>query len=145
MKKISYNEALSQIVREDPRYDEHAYLFIREALDHTIQTLDKPTEGPGRHVTGRELLEGIREYALQEFGPMARRVLAHWGVHTCEDFGEIVFNLVNKGILGKTENDQKDDFSGGYDFNESFVQPFLPKTPKQNQQETAPVKGKDRI
>ncbi len=142
MKKISYNEALSQIVREDPRYDEHAYLFIREALDHTIQTLDKPVEGPGRHVTGRELLEGIRQYALQEFGPMAHRVLAHWGVHTCEDIGEMVFNLVNKGILGKTENDSKKDFAGGYDFNDAFVTPFLPANREDNATRSTPMKGR---
>ncbi len=126
MKKISYNEALAQIVREDPRYDEHAYLFIREALDFTIQTLDKPVEGPGRHVSGKELLDGIRRFALREYGPMAGRVLAHWGIHRCEDFGDMVFNLVSKGILGKTENDNKSDFDGGYDFHEAFVAPFLP-------------------
>ncbi len=124
MKKISYTEALAQIVRDDPRYDEQAYLFIREALDYTIQKLEKPTEGPGRHVSGAELLNGIRDYAIQEFGPMAMRVLAHWGIHSCEDFGEMVFNLVDKGILGKTENDTRQDFEGGYDFQEAFRSPF---------------------
>lgn len=124
MKKISYTEALAQIVREDPRYDEQAYLFIREALDYTIQKLDKPLEGPGRHVSGSELLAGIRDYALQEFGPMSYRVLRHWGIHSCEDFGEMVFNLVDKGILGKTENDSRGDFQGGYDFEEAFRRPF---------------------
>lgn len=124
MKKISYTEALAQIVREDPRYDEQAYLFIREALDYTIQKLDKPLEGPGRHVSGTELLDGIRDFALREFGPLAYRVLGHWGVHSCEDFGEMVFNLVDKGILGKTEHDSRGDFRGGYDFEEAFRTPF---------------------
>lgn len=126
MKKIGYSEALTQIVQEDPRYDEHAYLFMREALDHTIKSLEKPTEGPARHVSGRELLEGIREYALAEFGPLTLRVLAHWGIHRCEDFGDIVFNLVSKGILGKTDEDRREDFSGGYDFKEAFLSPFQP-------------------
>lgn len=126
MKNISYNEALAQIVRDDPRYDEHAYLFLREALDFTIQKMAKPVEGPARHVSGHELLEGIRVYALQEFGPMTFRVLAHWGIKRCEDFGEIVFNLVDKGILGKTERDSREDFSGAYDFTEAFVIPFQP-------------------
>ena len=126
MKKVSFNEALSQIVTEDPRYDEQAYLFIREALDFTIQQLDKPMEGPQRHVSGHELLAGIRNYALQEFGPMAQRVLAYWGIRECTDFGEMVFNLVDKGILGKTDRDQKDDFHGGYDFDEAFRVPFVP-------------------
>lgn len=126
MNKISYTEALSQIVTEDPRYDEHGYLFIREALDFTIQKYEKPSHGPGRHVSGRELLDGIREYALQEFGPMAYRVLTHWGIQRCEDFGEMVFNLVHKGILGKTEHDHKADFEQGYDFKSAFIDPFLP-------------------
>lgn len=142
MKKISYNEALSQIVAEDPRYDEHAYLFVREALDHTIQTLNKPTEGPGRHVTGRELLDGIRDYALQEFGPMAPRVLSHWGIKECEDFGEMVFNLVNKGILGKTDKDSKTDFANGYDFHDAFVAPFLPAHKEASAPDTSPTKRK---
>lgn len=128
MKKISYTEALAQIVRADPRYDQQAYLFIREALDFTIQKLEKPIEGPGRHVSGAELLNGIRDYAIQEYGPMAFRVLAHWGIHSCEDFGEMVFNLVDKGILGKTENDTRSDFEGGYDFHEAFCAPFRSAT-----------------
>lgn len=126
MKKNGYQEAIDQIISEDPRYDEHAYIFIREALDFTIQNLEKPSEGPGRHVSGRELLEGARQYALSEYGPLAARVLNHWGIHECEDFGEIVFNLVDKGILGKTDEDTKDDFSGGYEFDEAFRAPFQP-------------------
>ncbi len=127
MQKISYSEALAQIVHEDPRYDEQAYLFIREALDYTIGRLEKPSEGPGRHVSGVELLEGIRDFALEQFGPMAFRVLSHWGVLSSEDIGEMVFNLVGKGILGKTERDSRDDFAGGYDFTEAFCDPFRSK------------------
>jgi uncharacterized repeat protein (TIGR04138 family) len=126
MKKVNFEEALEQILREDPRYDEHAYLFLREALDFTIKLLKKPEEGPARHVTGAELLEGIRQYALQEYGPMARTVLGRWGIRRCEDFGEIVFNLVGKGILGRTEQDRKEDFAGGYDFEKAFSEPFRP-------------------
>lgn len=128
MQKIGFNEALARIVAQDPRYDEQAYVFIREALDFTIQRLSKPVHGPGRHVSGQELLDGMREYALQEFGPMAHRVLAHWGVHRGEDIGEMVFNLVNIGILGKTERDQKSDFEGSYDFEEAFIKPFRSQT-----------------
>jgi len=127
MKKMSYNEALAQIVEEDPRYHEHGYLFIREALDFTIQALKKPTDGPGRHVSGAELLEGIRQYAILEYGPIARRVLHTWGIERCEDIGEMVFNLVDKGILGKTENDTRADFGSGYDFDEAFDLPFRPR------------------
>ncbi len=126
MEKLSFDTALQMILEEDSRYDEQAYLFMREALDHTIQTLDKPMDGPGRHVSGEELLGGIREFAVDEFGPMALTVLGKWGVKTTGDFGNIVFNLVDKGILGKTEEDSLEDFLHGYSFDEAFRQPFLP-------------------
>jgi uncharacterized repeat protein (TIGR04138 family) len=130
MKKVNFEEALEQILREDSRFDEHAYVFLREALDFTIKLLKKPEEGSARHVTGAELLEGIRQYALQEYGAMAKTVLNRWGVRRCEDFGEIVFNLVGKGILGRTEQDRKEDFAGGYDFEKAFSEPFRPEAKK---------------
>jgi uncharacterized repeat protein (TIGR04138 family) len=126
MKKASFTEALAQILEKDRRYDEHAYLFIREALEFTIKLLQKPKSGAGRHVTGAELLEGIRQYALREYGPLARTVLHRWGIRRCEDFGEIVFNLVESGVLGKTEQDRREDFAGGYDFDQAFREPFRP-------------------
>lgn len=127
MKKVKFHEALALILQQDERYPGDAYLFVREGLDYTIKQLDKPIEGPGRHVSGQELLAGLRDYALQEYGPLARRVLAYWGVCSCEDFGEIVFNLVHAGVLGKTENDQKADFTSGYDFDAAFSAPFIPE------------------
>ncbi|HMO50508.1 MAG TPA: hypothetical protein PKE26_01335 [Kiritimatiellia bacterium] len=126
MKKISFQEMVEQISREVPRYNSHVYFFMREALDFTIKLFEKPLEGPGRHVSGSELLEGVRKYALQEYGPMAKTVLNRWGIHRCEDFGDVVFIMVEKGVLGKTEEDRKEDFSGGYDFDTAFLQPFRP-------------------
>ena len=120
-------EALRQIARDDPRYDLDAYLFLREALDLAVRLFNKPAEGPARHVSGRELLEAVRQHALQEYGPMARRVLESWGVRTTDDFGEIVFNMVGHGVLGKTEEDKKEDFRGCYDFTDAFDKPFLPQ------------------
>jgi len=130
MKKISFDEALTRILIEDQRYDEQAYHFVREALDFTVKMLSKPVEGPGRHVSGAELLEGIRQYALQEFGPLARTVLNSWGIYKCEDFGAIVFNLVRTGILGKTDQDREQDFANGYDFEEAFSKPYRPTSPR---------------
>ena len=75
MKKPAFSDALNEILASDTRYDENAYLFVREALDFTIKLLNKPKEGPNRHVRGSELLEGLRQYALQEFGPLAKNVL----------------------------------------------------------------------
>lgn len=129
MQETPFMEVVKKICEKDPRYEPEAYAFVREALDYTTKILDRPSEGPGRHVSGRELLEGIRKYAIQEFGPMALTVLKTWGIGKTDDFGEIVFNLVDAEKLGKTEKDTKDDFIGVYDFQEAFVRPFEPKTP----------------
>jgi len=117
---------LDKIVAEDPRYQRDAYLFVREALDFTQKKLTKQEKGAARHVSGQELLEGIRDFAIHQYGPMAMVLLNEWGIRRCEDFGEIVFNLVERNVLAKTEKDSRDDFRGGYDFTEAFVKPFLP-------------------
>ncbi|MBT8043154.1 MAG: hypothetical protein HKP10_06995 [Kiritimatiellales bacterium] len=117
-------ELLETVLEKDDRYSVQAYLFVREGLDHTVRKLEKP-----RHVSGQELLEGMREYALLEYGPIAKRVLFEWGIHECIDFGNIVFNLVQEGLLGKTDEDSIDDFMKGYDFTEAFLHPFRPKEP----------------
>ena len=126
MQKLNFADALDQILREDKRYHVDAYLFVKEALDYTVKSMNKPVEGPEKHVTGTELLDGVRAYALREFGPLTLRVLHTWGIAGTEDFGEIVFNLVNKNVLGKSSNDSKSDFANGYDFYEAFAVPFLP-------------------
>lgn len=127
MRSSSFEETVELIVREDVRYDRDAYFFVREALDYTVNMLKKPVTGPGRHVTAAELTQGIRLFALEQFGPVAKRVLNTWGLRSTLDFGEIVFHLVEKGELGKTDSDKKEDFEGGYDFEEAFVRPFLPR------------------
>jgi uncharacterized repeat protein (TIGR04138 family) len=97
MQEVSFEEALEFIREKDPRFHRDAYLFVREALDHTQKTIGKDSRGRIRHVSGQELLAGIRDYALLQFGPMTMMVLETWGVHTCQDFGEIVFNMVETG------------------------------------------------
>ena len=127
MQEPSFEEAVGQILAKDTRYHRDAYLFIREALDHTQKMIAKlPKKGEIRHVSGQELLKGIRGYALQHFGPMTLTVLEEWGVRRCEDFGEIVFNMVEARLLAKTDKDSRDDFKCGYDFPEAFRRPFLP-------------------
>ena len=128
MHEVSFEEALVRVRAKDPRYDREAYLFVREALDHTQKTIGKDPRGRIRHVTGQELLGGIREFALQQFGPMVKTVLGEWGIHRCADFGEIVFNMIEVGWLAKTEKDSRADFAPGYDFDEAFRKPFLPKS-----------------
>jgi len=126
MQEVSFEEALEKILADDSRYPRDAYLFLREALDYTQKLVGKENGGKVRHVTGQELLEGIRKFALEQFGPMALTVLEEWGVRTCRDFGELVFNMVESGLLAKTETDSRTDFEGGYDFFEAFRKPFLP-------------------
>jgi len=127
MQAASFEEAIEQIAAKDPRYHREAYFFLREALDHTyIMTGKPPKKNEVHHVSGKELLKGIREYALQQFGPMTLTVLDEWGVKCCEDFGEIVFNMVETKLLAKTEQDSRADFQNGYDFHEAFRKPFLP-------------------
>jgi uncharacterized repeat protein (TIGR04138 family) len=127
MHEVSFEEALAKIETKDPRYQREAYLFVREALDHTQKTVAKDARGRIRHITGQELLAGIRNFALQQFGPMTKMVLEEWGVRRCSDFGEIVFNMIEVNWLAKTEKDSRADFLDGYDFDEAFRKPFLPK------------------
>jgi uncharacterized repeat protein (TIGR04138 family) len=123
----SFQEAVFAVCQKDTRYNPDAYFFLVEALDVTVKDIRKRQPDHGRHVTGKELLEGIKEYALDEFGPMAFTVFAEWGIHATADFGEIVFNLVEAGRLGKTETDSRADFKDGFSFEEAFTRPFEPQ------------------
>ena len=128
MHKQDFAEAVAEIRKADPRYDRDAYLFVREGLDFTLKLMKKNTQTNPvhRHVSGQELLNGLRQYALDQYGPMAKTVLDYWGIRRCEDFGELVFNMVDKGILGKTDQDNREDFRNGFDFDEAFVHPYRP-------------------
>jgi uncharacterized repeat protein (TIGR04138 family) len=127
MQEVNFDLGLERILAKDARYSRDAYLFIREALDFTQKQISREYQGTIRHISGQELLDGIRRYALQQFGPMAVTVFEDWGVARCSDFGEIVFNMVDSGLLAKTEKDTREDFQNGYDFTEAFRKPFLPE------------------
>jgi uncharacterized repeat protein (TIGR04138 family) len=127
MQKIGFAEALDSIVASDPRYARDAYVFLRDALDFTTKQQKKVKGALIRHVAGPELLEGVRHYALKEFGPMVITVFDSWGIHNCEDVGHMVFNLIGAGIFGKTKEDSIEDFKNVYDFEEAFVKPFAPE------------------
>lgn len=121
MKSPDSASLLQTILDGDPRYQPEAYGLVRAGLDRTVRQLDTP-----RHISGQELLAGLRDLAIEEFGPMAKTTLNQWGVFRTEDFGEIVFNLVESGLLGKTDEDSREDFANGYDFDEAFRKPFQP-------------------
>jgi uncharacterized repeat protein (TIGR04138 family) len=130
MQKIGFAEALDSIVASDPRYQRDAYVFLRDSLDFTTKQQKKVKGATVRHVTGPELLGGVRQYALKEFGPLVMTVFDNWGIRSCEDIGNMVFNLISAGIFGKTEEDSIEDFKDVYDFKESFVKPFAPAKPR---------------
>jgi uncharacterized repeat protein (TIGR04138 family) len=128
MQEINFDEAVELILVRDARYTREAYTFVREALDFTQKLIVKEKRSRIRHVSGQELLDGIRQFALQQFGPMTVTVLADWGIRSCKDFGEIVFNMVETGLLAKTDRDSRDDFQNGYDFTDAFRKPFWPQS-----------------
>lgn len=109
------DEILDRLKERNPRFEGKAYLFVLSALHHVMSRLDQP-----RHISGAELAQGVRSLAIDRFGPLARTVLEHWGVHTTGDLGEIVFALVEAGILITQEADRPEDFHGLFDFEEAF-------------------------
>jgi len=136
---------LGQLLQRDPRYKLDAYLFVLEALSFAQESLGLGAEPPledlepvrgdaaprtrsgrprrkpaERHLTGQELCEAARHYAIQQYGYLARTVLAAWGVRTTDDLGEIVFNMIDIGQMRKTRKDKREDFHGVYDFDEAF-------------------------
>jgi uncharacterized repeat protein (TIGR04138 family) len=130
MQKIGFAEALESVVSSDPRYQRDGYIFLRDALDFTTKQQKKVKGVSVRHVSGPELLDGVRQYALKEFGPMVMTVFDSWGIHSCEDIGHMVFNLIGAGVFGKTEQDSIEDFKNVYGFEEAFVKPFAPAKPE---------------
>jgi uncharacterized repeat protein (TIGR04138 family) len=126
MQTVSFQEAVKGIVDRDPRYSPEAYEFIRDGLEFTIKKARKVKKAESNDIPTAELLDGLRLYALKEFGPMAMMVLDYWGIRECEDFGQIVFLLVEAGVFSKTDNDTLDEFRRGYSFEEAFLGPFRP-------------------
>ena len=134
-------QCLEEVVRRDPRYAYEAYEFVFAALAHTQRLLGR---SPGEvepepvaeadeevdegavchHVSGPELLNGVRDLALREFGLMARTVFRLWGINNTGDFGEIVFNLIEANLMSKTDRDDRADFVDVFDLDEELVRNF---------------------
>ncbi len=127
MNEQSFEETVSRICEKDLTYDMEAYYFIRDALGYATRKFERTPDN--RHVTGKQLCEAIREFALQEFGPISHLVLTEWGLNRTGDFGEIVYNMINEGVFGKSENDRREDFEDVFDFETAFLKPFEPKGP----------------
>lgn len=127
MQPMHFEQAVDSILEHDQRFDPGAYYFLKEALDFTVKRVVEESGEP-RHVSGPELLAGFRDYALEQFGPMAATLMREWGVHSCAEVGEMVFLLIDQGVFGKQESDSKHDFVGVFDFELAFVAPFLPRS-----------------
>lgn len=116
MKELeSFLEKIEKVMKENHQYKFEAYSFVMAGLHHTVSKLPKT-----RHITGPELLHGIRDYALEQYGALARTVLNYWGIFKTDDFGKIVFALVEVGVLRKQPEDKIEDFANVYDFAEAF-------------------------
>jgi len=126
MQKAPFHETLEQVLQRDSRYSREAYSFLREALEFTQKRRRKTRAASSTHVSANELLEGFREYSLQQFGPMGLTVLEYWGVRSTGDVGRMVFNLIEAGIFGRAEDDRIEDFENGFSFEEAFLKPFRP-------------------
>lgn len=116
---MDFGVKVTQILGKDSRYDMEAYSFVLSGLQYTLSKLDEH-----RHISGRELLDGIREYALRQYGPMTRTVLEYWGIKNTMDFGEIVFNLVETGLMKRRPEDLKEEFKNVFDFEKVFDRPY---------------------
>lgn len=123
-------DPVREVWRKDGRYALEAYQFLFESLEKAVQqTGREQKEGAGRHVTGQELVEGMRLYALELFGPLAGQVWRSWGIHSTLDWGRIVFLLVEARLLNRQETDSLDDFADGFDFDEAFRDGYRPEVP----------------
>ena len=123
-----YHPRIAEIVRRDPRYAYEAYEFVFAGLAYTQKALGRAPQAEGgeegeaaHHVSGPELLFGLRDFALREFGLLARTVFRRWGVNRTDDFGEIIFNLIDANLMSKTAEDSRRDFQAVYDLDEELV------------------------
>jgi uncharacterized repeat protein (TIGR04138 family) len=115
-----------ELLQQDQRFHLEAYYFVREALAYAQEILKMPAQGSEgeQHITGQQLCEAIRQYALEQYGFMAKTVLNSWGVHSTSDFGEIVYNLIRIKHMKRSKSDRREDFDDCYDFANAFEPVF---------------------
>lgn len=120
---------IAELVRRDRRYAYEAYEFVFEALGHTQKMVGRvplAQESPGddHHVSGKEILEGAVDLAREQFGFLARTVFHQWGLRRTDDVGEVVFNLIESGLLSKTDTDDRADFRDVFDLDRALTEGF---------------------
>lgn len=127
MQAMQFEQSVVSILKRDNRFDPQAYCFLKDALDFTLKRIAETNAGQARHVSGPELLAGFRDFALEQFGPMASTLMEEWSVRKCQDVGDMVFHLIEEQVFGKQDSDKKEDFSEVFDFEASLKNPFLSK------------------
>ncbi|HBM17087.1 MAG TPA: hypothetical protein DD381_12195 [Lentisphaeria bacterium] len=126
MKSNEFYNTVKKITLKDARYAPDAYEFVNDAVIFTVKLFEQQ-KGKARHVTGMELLVGIKEYAIKKFGPMSLEIFQEWGIREPISIGNIVFNMIEYNLLSKTDKDSLDDFNVNYNFEEELRRPFIPK------------------
>jgi uncharacterized repeat protein (TIGR04138 family) len=126
MPKVEFDRAVAAILERDQRFAPEAYALVRDALNHTLDQHQRDQGAEATHLRGPDLLNGFRNYLLQQYGPMVPTILDSWGIRTTRNVGEIVFHLIEEKIFSQSEEDQLDDFADVYDFHTAFVVPYLP-------------------
>ena len=125
--------SLDQLVNQDPRYPIEAYIFVREALAFAADSLELDDKAPvdqvpgaetARHLTGQELCEAVRQFAINQYGYMAKVVLERWGITATSNFGDIVYNMIDMGIMKKSPQDRRSHFDKVYEFSDVFESNF---------------------
>lgn len=131
MKNLEFYNTVRKILLNDSRYAPDAYEFINDAVIFTVKLFEQE-KGKSRHVTGVELLIGVKELAIKKFGPMSYEIFQEWGIRDGMAVGNIVFNMLDYGLLSKTEKDSIEDFSVAFNFEEELKKPFMPRQLKRN-------------
>ena len=127
MQGMQFEQSVVSILKRDKRFDPHAFFFLKDALDFTLKRIAESNGGQARHVSGPELLAGYRDFALEQFGPMASTLMNEWSIRKCQDVGDMVFHLIEEQVFGKQDSDKQEDFSEVFDFQAALITPFLPK------------------
>lgn len=123
-KETAPKKTIEQIAEDVGLYPPEAYEFVQAGLQYTVERIHGGTRKSSKHVSGRELSEGLREFALMQWGMLARTVLLRWNISRTDDFGRIVFALVQSGWMSKTDDDTLEDFRNIFDFATAFEEGY---------------------
>jgi len=135
---MDFDDAIRSCLAKDNRYQPQAYHAVRLGLDQAQRIVHgelkkgAKSTARSRHVSGPQVLEGFRQHVLESYGPMSYPLLHNWGVKRTADVGNIVFNLIDSGLFGKSDDDKPEDFAAVYDFKEAFQRPFEPTKRRSN-------------